>query len=64
LNSASVSRVRSFTRLKVILTVVATEDVAIIEGRGAIRQALGQDIVKKELAGLLVVDTPWGLMKT
>jgi len=64
LNSASVSRVRPFARLKIILTVVATEDVAIIEGRGAIRQALGQDIVKKELAGLLVVDTPWGLMET
>ena len=45
-----------FIIVKIIFTVVTTEDVAIIEGRGAICQGFRQNSIKKELAGLLVID--------
>ena len=58
----SVSAVKARIRLiiiKIIFAVVPSENVAIIEGRGAVVKGLSQDIIDEELAGLLVVDSSW-----
>jgi len=55
----SVSAVKDRIRLiiiKVIFAVVPSENVAIIEGRGAVVKGLGQDIIDEELTSLLIVD--------
>ena len=43
----------------VVFSIVPPEDVAIIEGRDAVCQALGKNVINEELAGLFVVDSPW-----
>ena len=61
----SVSAVKARIRLiiiKIIFAVVPSENVAIIEGRGAVVKGLSQDIIDEELTSLLIVDFSRGEM--
>jgi len=59
---ASVSWVHSRSRffIEVILAVVPPEYVAIIVRWRPVVKGFGQNVVKKELSGLFVVDSTWG----
>jgi hypothetical protein len=44
----------------IVFSIVPSEDVAIIVGRGAVCQALGQDAVEEELSGLFKINFSFG----